>query len=262
MQTLIKNLPVPAEKAPRDIDEQLTPRIAAHLELPPDAIRSYRIIQRSIDARRPPVKLVYQLQVDVAGDLAPDKIFPVPAETADPPLITASWRGDPPLVIGTGPAGLFGALVLAMSGAKPLILEQGLPVEERVAHQKQFLLDRKLDENSNLLIGEGGAGTFSDGKRYTGTGGRFSRWIRQILHEAGAPKEILFHARPHVGSDYLQTAVKNLRCRIIALGGEFRFNSEVVDLIVSGGSCRGVVLANGERLTSGGGVLLAPGLGS
>ena len=149
---------------------------------------------------------------------------------------------------------------MALAGCRPVILDRGAPVEERVADHERFLRTRELDEESNLLIGEGGAGTFSDGKLYTGTRDVRGRFVLDALVEAGAPPEIRFHSRPHVGSDRLKKTCAAMRKKIVALGGEFRFGANVRELLTRGGRFAGVKLAGGETLEAPC-LLLAPGLG-
>jgi len=142
--------------------------------------------------------------------------------------------------------------VLAEAGLEPLILERGEPVENRTNHVRQFWAEGVLNTESNVQFGEGGAGTFSDGKlgsRIKDKSGRREK-ILQTLVDAGAPPQILSDAKPHVGTAYLAKVVRNLRLRITDLGGEYQFGSKVHDLIIEDGDLKGVVLASGERLSS------------
>ena len=140
------------------------------------------------------------------------------------------------------------------------MLDRGAPLEERCADHEKFLRTRELDEESNLLIGEGGAGTFSDGKLYTGTHDVRGRFVIDALIAAGAPPEIRYLARPHVGSDGLKRTCVALRRRITELGGEFRFHAHVREILAADGRFRGVRLADGEVLEAPA-LLFAPGLG-
>lgn len=144
-----------------------------------------------------------------------------------------------PVVVGSGPCGLFAALALARGGRRPILVEQGEPVEERERSVHRYWTTGELDPYSNVQFGEGGAGTFSDGKLNTGTK---SPWHRAVLEEfvlAGAPEEILYSSRPHIGTDILAGVVKRLRERIIALGGEVRFRTELVDILLAEGEKAG-----------------------
>ena len=138
-----------------------------------------------------------------------------------------------PVVVGTGPAGLMAALALAEAGARPVILERGRPVPERQADVRLFWETGRLNTDSNVQFGEGGAGTFSDGKLNTGIKkDAFTRKVLDAFVAAGAPDEIMYLAKPHVGTDRLAEVVQNLRKKIIALGGEYRFETRLSDLLV------------------------------
>ena len=130
-----------------------------------------------------------------------------------------------PLVVGFGPAGMFAGLILAYNGFKPLIVERGTTIDKRIVDVERFWTQGKFNKDSSPLFGEGGAGTFSDGKLTTGKNDRRISYILKELYEAGAPKEILFEKKPHIGTDVLRTVVKNIRKKIISLGGEIRFES-------------------------------------
>lgn len=199
--------------------------------------------------------LLYNLELDVDEQDSPAELHLPPR--LDLPERTALLH---PVVVGTGPAGIFAALALALAGAKPLILDRGRRVEERYADYRRFLESRELDESSNLLLGEGGAGTFSDGKLYTGTRDIRAAFVLDTLARAGAPPEIRYLKRPHIGSDKLRAVAANLRKRIIGLGGEFRFGTEVTGLLLKNGRCIGVETAAGDRIEAPA-VIMAPGLG-
>ncbi|MBP5236054.1 MAG: hypothetical protein J6128_00745 [Clostridia bacterium] len=151
-----------------------------------------------------------------------------------------------PVVVGTGPAGLFAALILSESGLSPLVLEKGEDIDSRIRAVDLFNSTGILDPDSNIQFGEGGAGTFSDGKLKPGRlDGRKHRILSELV-SAGAPAEIMTDAEAHVGTDILRKAVKNLRKRIEALGGEFRFSCPLRSITVSGGSVRSVITGAGE----------------
>ena len=246
---------------PKDIDNNLVPFAEKQLRLAPGTITELEITSKSIDSRKAPPLLVYRAVVTIP-DSCKGKFQEYSGKKAAAVIPENVWRhSESPVIVGTGPAGLFAGLYLALAGAKPLILDRGFPVAERDERYKKFLAGRKLDTESNLLIGEGGAGTFSDGKLYTGTKSPFARTVIEEFISAGAPQEIGYLSRPHIGSDYLKRAIPALRERIISLGGTFRFNSKVEDIMVKDGVCTGVVLAGGEKISTSAGVILACGLG-
>ncbi len=150
-----------------------------------------------------------------------------------------------PVVAGSGPAGLFAALILAQAGARPILIERGLDVDSRIKAVETFQRGGPLDPECNVQFGEGGAGTFSDGKLTTGTRDPRLRKVTEEFIAAGAPEEIAYLARPHIGTDKLVGVVKNLRKKITALGGEVRFGCRLTDLVVEKGRLRGVVTGLG-----------------
>lgn len=260
----IDELRVNALKAGANPESVIPGIIAARVELPLAEIGEIRVIKKAVDSRKSNPEFVYRLLVDMPERAkgkypiaTPEEIASL--EIADPELEDAKFA-LPPVVLGTGPAGIFGALALAIAGAKPIIVDKGPAVEQRCQDYLKFLQTRKLNTCSNLLIGEGGAGTFSDGKLFTGTKDINSRFIINEFIKAGADPSIAYIARPHIGSDVLRVVAANLRKRIEELGGQFLFNSEVVDLVVKDGKLHGVKLANNEVIQTNH-FLMAPGLG-
>ena len=231
---------------------QLTYEAARLLKISPSKIRGLRLVRRSIDARKKPdVKLVYT--VDVAVDGSEGKILKqsgckraaiAPAEFYKVPKGKRSESR--PVVIGFGPAGMFAALILAMAGLKPIVLERGEDALTRHEKVEKFFATGELDTKSNVQFGEGGAGTFSDGKLNTGVNNPRIGWILEQFVKAGAREDILFDAKPHVGTDVLLTVVQNLRQRIIKLGGEVRFSVQVTDLRTRDGKLTGLVTDSGQ----------------
>ena len=167
----------------------------------------------------------------------------------------------PPVVVGTGPAGVFAALCLAEAGVKCIILERGQPVERRIADVERFRRGGGLDPSSNVQFGEGGAGTFSDGKLTTGINDKRIRYVLERLVEFGAPDEILYHAKPHIGTDKLRVIVKAIRARLIELGCEIRFGHTLTDIDLSASALRSVTVRgpDGEYTLETGALILAPG---
>jgi uncharacterized FAD-dependent dehydrogenase len=160
------------------------------------------------------------------------------------PKSTAS--GERALIVGFGPAGIFAGLCLAENGSKPVIIERGGTVDERAEAVTRFWESGELDENSNVQFGEGGAGTFSDGKLTTRINDRRVRFILETFVKYGAPEEILHQAKPHIGTDNLQKIVKRIRERIIELGGEVRFNTRLTDINVKGGKITSITVTDGD----------------
>lgn len=157
------------------------------------------------------------------------------------------WReSHRPIVVGAGPAGLFCALILAYRGAMPIVIERGECVENRINTVKTFWETGVLNPESNVQFGEGGAGTFSDGKLNTGTKDTRQRKVLEEMAEAGAPREILYKAKPHVGTDMLRSMVVNIRKKIIAMGGEFIFNCRMDDIIIENNAVKGIKTTMGD----------------
>lgn len=241
---------------PLDHDEAaLRARAARELGVRADELRDFGVARRSVDARdKRDIRIVYTLRAALesparrpgpkarAEEAVEPYRFPAPA-----PRKPVS-DGERPVVVGAGPAGLFCALMLAEAGYRPLLLERGEPIEARGRRVADFWTGGELDPESNPQFGEGGAGAFSDGKLSTGVGDEGGRG-RRVLEEfvaAGAPPEILYSGKPHIGTDYLVRVVAGLRRRIEALGGELRFRSRVDGLIVRNGALAGLRLAGGE----------------
>ncbi|MGP8026333.1 MAG: NAD(P)/FAD-dependent oxidoreductase [Acidocella sp.] len=230
-------------------EAELRAAIAAGFGVPEAAVLSYSVYRRAWDARRKAdIKLVYtidaELAVDVtAGEPSPDVSYKFVARAKNRPQ-------KRPVVIGTGPCGIFAALILAEMGFCPIILERGKVVRQRTKDTWGLWRRGELNPESNVQFGEGGAGTFSDGKLYSQI--KDPRHLgRKVLTEfvaAGAPEEILYVAKPHIGTFRLVSMVESIRAKVEALGGEYRFGEKVTDFDIRDGQMRGVVLASGERI--------------
>jgi uncharacterized protein len=245
--------------------EQLRAVVVARLGLEDQDLVAVTVHRRAWDARRrSAILLIYTVDVEVRDEegvlvrLAGDPhVKPAPDMTYRPPPRAPAHLAARPIVIGTGPCGLFAALILAQSGFRPIILERGKSVRERTKDTWGLWRRAILNPESNVQYGEGGAGTFSDGKLYSQIRDPHHHG-RKVLTEfvaAGAPADILTVAKPHIGTFRLVTIVEGLRARIEALGGEYRFQSKVADLGIETGSdgqrrVRGVVLEDGTHLAA------------
>ncbi len=257
----IDNLVVSAGKVSAEIDYELTPRIARMCAVSENQVLSYRILKRSIDARKKPdVKLLYKLVVELKDTARPVlpavRENPVPEVSSFEPVNRSGIRS--PVIVGAGPAGLFAALTLAMAGAKPVVIERGFSVEQRRKDIRAFLDTRQLNTDSNYLFGEGGAGTWSDGKLFTRVRSEVMPFVMNTFVQCGAPENILYVSHPHLGSDRLPQIIAALRQKIIDYGGSFLWGKQVIAPVMKNGKCSGVRLSTGESVEAAA-VLMAPG---
>ncbi len=246
--------------APGESPALLAERAAVRLGISRRDLLGCTVLRRSLDARgRREPRFAYRLGLELPADLtlpASPPLTPWP-EAEPPPRPVERRPGLRPVVVGAGPAGLFAALRLAACGVRPLVLERGSPLEDRIREVARYWRRGELDPESNVQFGEGGAGTFSDGKlTYRGKDPR-KAWVFAQLIEAGAPAEIAFDARPHLGTDKLRGVLRRLRNRLEAAGGELRFRCRVTGLTLGAGAVAGVETAAGSVVAAA--VFLAPG---
>lgn len=229
-------------------------------------IDEIRIIRRSVDARKKP-DLFFSYIVDVRvknqRELYKrcDKKQVTISEEKKYSFPVSGYRGQiRPVIVGMGPAGLFCGYMLAEAGFRPILLERGKPVEERGRDVEDFFTTGRLNPESNVQFGEGGAGTFSDGKLNTLVKDKYGRnkAVLSILVKEGAPSEILYDHKPHIGTDVLSNVIKNMREHILALGGEVHYQTKVTDFEVAEGGIKAVFAGNDRRIPAEY-VILAPG---
>jgi len=246
---------------PLDHDESaIRSAVLAFLSINDHELISYHIHRRGYDARKKTnIILIYTLDVETTKNESLLEKFadhqlvkPTPDMSYKFVAQAPKQLEERPIVIGFGPCGLLAGLVLAQMGYKPIILDRGKEVRERTKDTFGFWRKKILNTESNVQFGEGGAGTFSDGKLYSQVKDP-NHYSRKVLHEfveAGAPEEILFVSKPHIGTFRLVSMVEKMRARIIELGGEIRFSARVDDIQIEDGKISGVVLANGEVIKS------------
>jgi hypothetical protein len=237
-------------------EELLAKKVAAILDISIDDIAAIEIIRKAIDARRhKQPHFIYALRISVSEDAKlPTEFnegFQLSAQkdkSEIPPLLSVYPPKLPVVVIGSGPAGLFAAYVLALRGVPLLLLERGTRIEERTKDVQEFWEEGVLNPLSNVLFGEGGAGTFSDGKLTSRTKNPYSSWVKKILVEMGAPPEILTEAKPHIGTDCLREVIVNLRKKLIAIGCAIRFSAHVTDFVISRETISALIVNEKEEI--------------
>jgi uncharacterized FAD-dependent dehydrogenase len=222
-------------------EADLRKKIIKHLKLAESQIKKYIIVKKSIDARKKnEIKYIYTIDVEVSNETnVVKKLNNVNISVVEENQYTFKPSGtkqlkNRPVVVGSGPAGLFCAYQLAKDGYRPLVIERGDEVDKRVEAVNHFWKTNELNTNSNVQFGEGGAGTFSDGKLNTMVKEVFGRnkKVLEIFVDNGAPEDILYLNKPHIGTDRLRDVVKNMRKEIIHLGGEFRFQTMLTDIVI------------------------------
>lgn len=244
-------------KVPLDFNfKELKKFCAKKFSIAEKNITSIRLAKKSIDARKKS-DVHFIISVDIAAKGEKSIKNAVPTEDFIYSIPQGATK-KPPVIIGFGPAGMFAALVLSLAGTKPIILERGGDVDSRIKAVETFRNGGELDPECNIQFGEGGAGTFSDGKLTTGIKDKRIGWILQKLVDFGSPEEILYLAKPHIGTDKLRETVKNLRKYIISLGADVRFNSKFTGYETEN-SCISAVLYNDSEKIQTDNVILATG---
>jgi len=239
-----------------ETEEMLAVKAADVLHISADDISSLEIVRKSIDARRHrPPHFVYVLHVSVSASLklpriSGEEIQVTEASHESPqPFLTSAGRPEfPVVVIGGGPAGLFASYILTCRGIPVILLERGTSIEKRTKDVQKFWEKGLLHPQSNVFFGEGGAGTFSDGKLTSRSGNPYSSWVKNILVEMGAQPEILTDAKPHIGTDRLRQVIVNLRKCLIKKGCRIEFEAQATDFIIREGMMVGVVINGKEEI--------------
>lgn len=241
-----------------DSNNFIRKQISKILKINEQDIIDYKINKKSLDARKKnDIHFVYELDINIKNEKQVlkknknDDIFITPNEEYRFKITGTKEIKNRPVIVGSGPAGLFCAYVLAENNYKPLIIERGSKVEDRVKIIEEFWASGKLDKNTNVQFGEGGAGTFSDGKLNTLTKDKEFRGkkVFDIFVENGAPEEIKYINHPHIGTDILRDVVKNIRNKIISMGGEFRFNTQLTNINIENNELVSIEVNNSETIT-------------
>lgn len=234
-------------------EEDLEAKILKLLNINKEQIKSYHIVKKSIDARKKnDIKFIYTIDVyienesNIINKINNNNIMLTKEQFYEYPKKGIKKLNNRPIVVGSGPAGLFATLLLAKQGYKPILIEQGEPVEVRIKTVNHFWDTNQLNINSNVQFGEGGAGTFSDGKLNTLVKDKYNRnkLVLETFVKHGANSDIIYTNKPHIGTDILCKVVKSMREEIISLGGEVRFNSKLTDLIINDNQIRGITINN------------------
>ena len=253
----ISNIKIPVEDLKSHTEEEQISKIKKYLQLKyklKEDISLIQIVKRSLDARKKKeIHYIYSVDVQVKKEkyyLSKPNVIKTPTKKYILPTFGDKELSHRPIIIGMGPAGLFCGLELAKAGYSPLILERGEDVDRRVKSVEAFWSGEKLNEESNVQFGEGGAGTFSDGKLNTLVKDPYGRHqkVLDTFVSFGAPSEIAYINKPHIGTDRLRLVVKNIREEIIRLGGEVRFLSKVTDLCMEENQIRAVIVNGKEKI--------------
>ena len=241
-----------------DINELLN-KCANKLKIDYSDILEYKISKKSLDARhKPELYFIYEIDVKVKNEdkilskIKDKDVFKKPKEEYEYEITGTNKLNNKVVVVGCGPAGLFCSYMLASYGYKPLIIERGKKIDDRIKDVEEFWNTNKLNEESNVLFGEGGAGTFSDGKLNTLVKDKryMQKKIFEIFVKNGAPEEIMYDYKPHIGTDKLRDVVKNIRNEIISNGGEFRFETKLTNVNYKNNKLVSIEINNNETINT------------
>ena len=222
-------------------EEEILRKALIKSKIKQEEVKQWYIYKKSIDARKKE-DIYYNYTIDIElKDLKKENKYEKVEKYKFPEIKKQRASRYKPIIIGAGPAGLFAGLILIQNGIKPIILERGKKVEERIKDVEEFIQNKKFNISSNIQFGEGGAGTFSDGKLNTGNTSIFSRKVLEEFVKFGAPEEILYTAKPHIGTDNLVKIVKNIREYIIENGGQVLFNEQVTDFEIKDNNIKAVI---------------------
>ena len=253
----IRQIKIPNYK---DNIQELRKRIIKKLNIQDKDLTNIKISKKSLDARnKPDIYYIYEVDINVNNEekilktnINNNDILKTPDETYKYPKLGSIKLNNKPIIVGSGPTGLFSAYLLASQGFNPIIIERGEKVEDRVITVEKFWNTGILNPNSNVQFGEGGAGTFSDGKLNTLVKDKEYRMkkVFEIFVECGANPEILYINNPHIGTDILRDVVKNMRNKIIEMGGTFLYNTCLTNLIIENNQIKGIEINNKEILNT------------
>ena len=242
-------------KVSLDNRDNLLKKVSNLLHIKERDINSYKIVKESIDARnKSNILLIYEIDIEINNEdkilekIKSDDIFKTPNEEFEFKITGTKKLENRPIIVGSGPAGLFCAYLLSEHGYNPVVIERGECVEDRVNSIENFWKTGKLNTNSNVQFGEGGAGTFSDGKLNTLVKDKefISKKVFEIFVENGAPEEIMYLNKPHIGTDILRQVIINMRNKIISMGGIFKYNSCMTDIGIEEEKIKYIEINNGE----------------
>ena len=249
MKILLKNLQIPIEK---DGDDEYLKVASQQLQVAVDNIKIFKILSKSIDIFSKE-QFFYNLSlvVTIIGYFENQKKFSIYTEEKEAEKKGAKTR-ERPIIVGFGPAGMFAALALIDYGLKPIIFERGKKIDERSVDVQQFIQNKLLNTESNIQFGEGGAGSYSDGKLFSRRENNTSSVNRvlQTFIKFGAPEEIGYISKPHLGTDVLCKIVRNIRKYILEKGGEIYYSSKMTDILISGERASGIIINNEKEYLS------------